>query len=371
MLFMQSISLFNLSRQIQPLQKAFTQAFAETLAKNEFTYGSATKELEENFSKFVDCRHALAVRSGTAALIVALKALDLKANDEVITTPMTFSATSDAIILAGAKPVFADIDPSTGNLDPQTIKKVKTKRTKAVLLVHFAGVPCEMDEIVDFCKQNKLFLIEDASHAHGSIYKGKKVGSFGDVACFSFYPSKAFGALGNAGIITTNSQEILQKTAMFAEHGLSGQKYKHFLVGFNEKIDNLQAAFLNVKFPFLPTWIERRLEIAKKYQKVLEGKKVKCSFWLDHVQPSLYVFSIFSEDRDKLGKYLADHGVGSGIYYPIPLHLQKSFEFLAYKKGDFPLAEAYAQTTLSIPLYPELTDKEVDYICDLLRKYQF
>jgi len=153
MLFMQSISLFNLSRQIQPIKKAFIQAFAETLSKNEFTYGSATKKLEENFAKFADCRHALAVRSGTAALIVALKALDLQANDEVITTPMTFSATTDAIILAGAKPVFADIDPLTGNLDPQAIKKVKTKQTKAVLLVHFAGVPCEMDEIVDFCKQ--------------------------------------------------------------------------------------------------------------------------------------------------------------------------------------------------------------------------
>ncbi len=368
---MQAISLFNLSRQIKPLQKAFTQVFTEVLAKNEFTYGAASKELEQSFAKFVDCRYALAVRSGTAALIVALKALDLRPSDEVITTPMTFSATTDAIILAGAKPVFADIDPQTGNLDPKAIEKVISKKTRAVLLVHFAGVPCEMDEIISICQRHKLLLIEDASHAHGSTYKGKKVGSFGDAACFSFYPSKAFGALGNAGIITTNKQAILQKASMFAEHGLYGEKYKHALVGFNEKIDNLQAAFLNVKFPFLPAWIERRLEIAKKYQKVLSAKKVNCSFWPDYAQPSLYVFSIFSKNRDKLSKYLTDHGVGSGIYYPIPLHLQESLKFLSHKKGDFPQAEAYAQSTLSIPLYPELTDEEVDCICDLLKRYEF
>lgn len=368
---MQKISLFNLSKQLLPIQESLTQAFTEVLAKNEFTYGAATKELEQNFANFVDCRYALAVRSGTAALIVALKALGLEAGDEVITTPMTFSATTDAIILTGAKPVFVDIEPKTGNLDPQLLEKVKTKKSKAVLLVHFAGVPCEMDKILAFCKTNELFLIEDASHAHGSTYKGKKVGSFGDVACFSFYPSKAFGALGNAGIITTNSKEILQKASMFAEHGLYGEKYKHALVGFNEKIDNLQAAFLNVKFPFLPTWIERRLEIAKKYQKVLSDKKVDCLFWPEHTEPSLYVFSVFSKKRDQLSKYLADHGVGSGIYYPIPLHLQKSLQFLGYKKGDFPLAENYAQSTLSIPLYPELTDEEVDYICDLLKRYEF
>jgi dTDP-4-amino-4,6-dideoxygalactose transaminase len=365
------INLFDLSRQISPLRKSFTKAFEEVLDKNEFTHGEQTVMLEKNFANFVDCKYALGVKSGTAALIVALKALELQKDDEVITTPMTFSATSDAIIHAGAKIVFADVDPKTGNLDPESIEKVKTKRTKAILLVHFAGVPCEMTKIVSFCKKNKLFLIEDASHAHGSIYKNKKIGSFGDLACFSFYPSKAFGSLGNAGIITTNNKKLLKKAQMFAEHGLYGKKYKHRLVGYNEKIDNLQSAFLNVKLPLLEGWIEKRLKIAKKYQAVFAKKGVKTVVWPEYSKPSLYIFSIFIKNRGKFAKYLSDNGVGSGTYYPTTLHLQESLKFLGYKKGDFPNAELYAKQTLSIPFYPELTNQEIDFICDLIKKYEF
>ena len=365
------INLFNLNKQIKPLRQAFDKAFIDVLDKNEFTYGQQTQILESSFAKFVDSKYALAVRSGTAALIVALKALRFQSDDEIITTPMTFSATTDAIILAGAKPVFADINIETGNLDPKKMCQVLTKKTKAVLIVHFAGIPCEMDKIVDFCKKNHLFLIEDASHAHGSVYKNKKVGSFGDVSCFSLYPSKAFGALGNAGIIVTNNKRILKNCQMFAEHGLYGKKYKHRIVGFNEKIDNLQAAFLNVKLPFLQSWIDKRLKIAGKYQKIFTKKSVKSISWPDYVHPSLYVFSIFIKNRDKFAKYLNDHGVGTGIYYPIPLHLQESLRFLGYKRGDFPNAEIFAKKTLAIPFYPELTNQEINYICNLIEKYNF
>lgn len=365
------INLFNLSRQLSPLKSSFVNILENVLDKNEFTYGEQTKILEENFANFVGSKYALAVRSGTAALLVALKSLEFQSGDEVITTPMTFSATSDAIVLAGAKPVFADVDPNTGNLDPDSIEKVITKRTKAVLLVHFAGIPCEMTRIVNFCKKNNLFLIEDASHAHGSIYKNKKIGSFGDLACFSFYPSKAFGSLGNAGIITTSNKKIFKSIQMFAEHGLYGEKYKHHLVGFNEKIDNLQAGFLNVKFPFLEGWIKRRLEIAMRYQEVFAKKGVKTISWSKESEPSIYVFSILIEKRDEFAKYLLENGVRTGVYYPIPLHLQESLSFLGYKKGDFPNAENYANRTLSIPFYPELTEKEINYICDLIEKYSF
>jgi len=365
------INLFNLSRQIHPLRQSFVKAFEEVLDKNEFTYGEQTDLLEKNFANFVGSKYALAVRSGTAALVVALKALEFKDGDEVITTPMTFSATTDAIILSGAKPVFVDVDPKTGNLDPDKLQKAKTKQTKAVLLVHFAGVPCEMDKIVSFCKKYKLLLIEDASHAHGSTYKKKQTGSFGDVACFSFYPSKAFGSLGNAGIITTSNPKILKKSRMFAEHGLYGKKYKHRLVGFNEKIDNMQAAFLNVKFPFLKDWNAKRLQIAKKYQDAFGEKRVKTVTWPDYSEPSLYVFSIFIKNRKKFAKYLSDNGVQTGIYYPIPLHLQESLRFLGYKKGDFPNAELFAKQTLAIPLYPELKETEIDFICKLIKKYSF
>ncbi len=365
------INLFNLTKQLTPLRQSFSSVFENVLDKNEFTYGEQTQLLEKNFANFVGSKYALAVRSGTAALIMAMKALEFKDGDEVITTPMTFSATTDAIILAGAKPVFADIELKTGNIDPLELEKVRTSRTKAVLIVHFAGIPCEMNKIVNFCKKYKLFLIEDSAHAHGSIYKNKKTGSFGDVACFSFYPSKVFGSLGNAGMITTSNKQILKKAQMCAEHGLYGKKYKHNLIGFNEKIDNLQSAFLNVKFPFLETWINKRLEIADKYQAVFANKNIQTISWSKNSRPSLYIFSIFIKNRDKFAKYLSDHGVGSGIYYPIPLHLQKSLVFLGYKKGDFPNAELYAKRTLSIPLYPELENKEVDYICDLINKYQF
>ena len=203
------------------------------------------------------------------------------------------------------------------------------------------------------------------------MYKGQKIGSFGDCACFSLYPSKTFGALGNAGIITTNNKNILKKAQMYANHGLYGEKYKHHLVGLNEKIDNLQAAFLNVKMPFLESWIEKKLQIAQKYQNAFAEKKVRTMFWPDDTRPSIYVFSIFIKNRDKFATYLLENGVQTGTYYPIPLHLQESLSFLGYKKGDFPQAELYAQQTLSLPLYPELAQDEINYICDLVKKYQF
>lgn len=366
-----NINLFNLKKQLQPLEESLKIAFDEVLKTTEFTYGQATKDLEENFAKFIGVNYSLAVRSGTAALILAIKSLELNNSDEVITTPMTFSATADAIVLAGAKPVFADIDSNTGNISLASIKKAKTKNTKAVLVVHFAGIPCEMTEIVKYCKDNNLILIEDASHAHGSSYKGQRVGSFGDIACFSLYPSKTFGALGNAGIITTNNRELLDRVRMLAEHGVLDNKYQHNLIGFNEKIDNLQAAFLNVKFQFLNSWIDKKIEIANKYQDVFFKKGVRTVNWNDKVKPSLYIFSIFLKDRDSFADYLKKNGVSSGVYYPVPLHLQKSFSYLGYKKGDFPQAEKYATETLAIPLYPELEEAEIDYICQLINNYKF
>lgn len=368
---MKTINLFSLTRQLKPLRGSFNEIFNNVLDRNEFTYGEQTQILETNFANFVGSKYALAVKSGTAALLIAMKALEFQKGDEVITTPMTFSATADAIVLAGAKPVFVDIELKTGNIDPLNLEKARTKKTKAVLVVHFAGVPCEMDKIINFCKKYQLFLIEDAAHAHGSLYKNKRTGSFGDIACFSFYPSKAFGSLGNAGMITSSNKNLFKKIKMYAEHGLYGKKYEHNVIGFNERIDNFQAAFLNVKFPFLERWINKRLKIAKRYQAVFKEKNVPTVNWDKEIKPSLYVFSIFLKNRKKFAKYLFDNGVETGIYYPIPLHLQKSLVFLGYKKGDFPHAELYAKTTLSIPFYPELEDRELKYIYHLIRNYQF
>ena len=267
------IPLFDISRQHGLLKKDFEKSFSNLIETSSFTYGEETEKFQKLFAKLHDSKFGLGIRSGTASLIVSLNALEFKKGDEVITTPATFSATADAIILAGAKPVFADVDPKTGNLDPISVEKKINKKTKAILVVHLYGVPAEMSTFVKIAKKNKLFLIEDASHAHGSEYMGKKVGSFGSFGCFSLYPSKSLGSLGNAGIITSNSSRLIKKAEQYAHHGIKdkSRKYIHSLVGMNELIDNIQSAFLLHKLKFFPKWVKKRREIVKKIGDVTNG----------------------------------------------------------------------------------------------------
>jgi len=365
------IPLFDISRQHNILKDDFKNIFSKIIEASSFTYGKETDDFQKLFAKMHDSKFALGIRSGTASLWVSLKALDLGPGDEVITTPATFSATVDAIILVGAKPVFADVDPLTGNLDPANVEKKITKKTKAILVVHLYGVPADMDSFVKIVKKNNLFLIEDASHAHGSEFMGKKVGSFGNFGCFSLYPSKSLGSLGNAGVITSNSSRLIKKAEQYAHHGIKdkSRKYIHSLVGMNELIDNIQSAFLLRKLRFFPSWVKKRREIVKKYNRVFREFGCNGMVYGEKTNPNFYVFSVQIKNRKNFQEFMEKNGISTGVYYQTPLHLQPSMKFLGYKKGDFPLAEMFAKQTVSLPLFPELTDQEIFRIEKAIKDY--
>lgn len=368
---MQTIPLFNLSLQHKPFQKDLVNIFQKIVTNSAFTHGQETEQFEQHFAELCGTKYAVGMRSGTASLIVSLLALGIGPGDEVITTPATFTATADAIVLVGAKPVFVDVLPENGNIDSKKIEQAVTKKTRAVLVVHLYGIPCDMAKIIQICKKNKLLLIEDASHAHGSVYKKKPVGSFGDVGCFSLYPSKTLGAIGNAGVITTQSKKLAQKNRIFAEHGIKNheQKYTHYVSGYNELIDNLQAAVLDYKLQSLPQWIARRRKIAKSYNQTFQRFDHPGMKWSKEVEPSLYLYAVQMKKRKQFQEFMKKNGIQTGIYYPTPLHLQPSFQWLGYKRDDFPAAEQFFNQTVSLPLYPELTDQQVEYISQSIESY--
>lgn len=366
---MNNIPLFNLKKSNSKLEKEILADITLVYKNNSFTYGKHTDKFEKAFAKLCQTKYAIGVHSGTDSLILALKALGLGLKDEVITTPCTFSASSDCIIHVGAKPVFVDVETKTGNIDPLLIEQAITKNTKAILLVHLYGIPCKMDEIKKIAKKYNLKIIEDASHAHGSLYKNKPVGSLGDVGCFSLYPSKSLGAIGNAGIITTNSAQLAKKIRMLANHGIKNQqtKYVHHTNGYNKLIDNIQSVALLHKIPDLKRVIQVKLSIAKKYNNELFLKGLQQMYWDKNTLPSIYVFAFQTRNRKKIKEYFEKNGVSTGIYYPIPLHLQPSMKFLGYKKGMLPNAEKFFKQTLSIPCYPELTENEIEHIVQTMK----
>jgi dTDP-4-amino-4,6-dideoxygalactose transaminase len=358
------IPLFNLTRQHKNIKNKIIKNWSEIIDTNSFTSGTHTQQFEDEFSKLCATKYSLGVHSGTDAIIIALKAAGLKKNDEIITTPCTFSASSDCIIHVGAKPVFADVQKNTGNIDPEDIIKRITPKTRAILLVHLYGVPCDMDEILKIAKKYKLLIIEDASHAHGSLYNSKPVGSFGLAGCFSLYPSKTLGSLGNAGVITSNNESFIKKARMYANHGIKSNetKYTHHVHGFNKLIDNVQSAALLIKMSSMKKIIKEKIKIADQYNQALEKAGYNKMFWPENTYPSLYIFAFQVKNRTKVAKHFEKNGVSTGIYYPTPLHLQPSMKKLGYKKGDFPNAELFFKQTLSIPLFTGLNKNEVDKI---------
>ena len=361
------IPLFDLNSQNSPLKEKFLKELSAAIDKNEFVHGEAIKKFEKEFADYCDTKYCLAVNSGTTALILTLKAMGFGLGDEIITTPCTFSATADAIVWVGASPVFVDVDEKTGNIDPKEIEKKVNSKTKAILLVH----PCQMDEINKIARKHKLKVIEDASHAHGSRYKGKKIGSLGDVACFSAYPSKTLGAFGNAGMITSDNKKFIKKAREIADNGVFdySNKYLHNLCGINALINNFQAISLSLKLKNLEKEKASRLKVAKTYNRQLEQLGQKAMFWSEEVSPSLYVYAFQANQRAKLKTFLEKKEIGVSIYYPVPLHLQKSFKYLGYKKGDFPRAEKFFDNTLSLPLYSSLSKEKVDYIISSLEAF--
>jgi dTDP-4-amino-4,6-dideoxygalactose transaminase len=347
------------------LHKTVTRVFEA----GTFVGGEEVEGFEGEFARYCGVKFAIGVGSGTEALHLALVACGLGKDDEVITVPNTFIATTEAITLSGARPKFVDIDPESYTMDVAQLKEAITERTKAIIPVHLYGQPSNMEPILELARNYHLKVVEDAAQAHGAEYNGKKVGSFGDAACFSFYPSKNLGAYGDGGAVVTNSEEIAQRVKMLQNHG-SRKKYNHEIEGLNSRLDTLQAAILRVKLRYLDRWNQKRKDIASLYNSLLKVAKgvarPKIRQGSDHVF-HLYVIRI--KERDPLREHLERSGISTGIHYPIPLHLQPAYGYLGITQGAYPIAEMVAKEILSLPMYPELQEEEVNVVAREIREF--
>jgi len=361
------IPLVSLKRQYTSIKGEIDKAIQGIIDKTSFVGGEEIREFEREFAKFCSVKYAVGVSNGTDALYLALRAIGIKEGDEVITTPHTFIATAEAITLNSAKPVFVDIDKDTYNISPEKIEDAITERTRAIIPVHIYGQPVDFDKINEIAKRHNLIIIEDAAQAHGAIYKGRRVGSLGDVACFSFYPGKNLGAYGDAGACVSNNYEIIEKIRLISDHG-RGEKYLHKIEGKNSRLDTIQAAILRVKLKYLDEWNRKRREIAKKYNELLSGiDGIILPKILDDAVSVFHLYVIQIENRDKVREKLKEAGISTGIHYPLPLHLQPAYKYLNLPPGSFINTEALCKKVLSLPMFPELKDSEVEYICEKLK----
>lgn len=364
-----TIPLVDLKAQYASIKPEIDGAIQRVIDNTSFILGKEVLEFEKNFAAFCRAQFCVGIDSGTAALHLALLLCDVKPGDEVITTTHTFIATAEVISVIGAKPVFVDIDPRTYNIDPQQIERAITPRTKAIIPVHLYGQPAEMDAILDIARRHNLRVIEDAAQAHGAEYRGRRAGTMSDIACFSFYPGKNLGAYGDAGAIVTNNAELAERARLLRDHGRRS-KYEHQVVGYGYRLDALQAAILGAKLPHLEAWNARRRAIADYYTALLTNADVVTPFVPPHIAPIYHIYCIRHKNRDGLQKHLKARGIETGIHYPIPLHLQPVYENLGYKRGDFPHAEKAANEILSLPMYPELTDAQVEMIVQAVKEFK-
>jgi dTDP-4-amino-4,6-dideoxygalactose transaminase len=324
--------------------------------------GAELERFEKRFADFCGTKYALGVANGTDALFLSMKGLGIGSGDEVITAPNSFLASASSIAIAGATPVFADVREDF-NLDPACVERAITAKTKAVIAVHLTGRPAPLNELKDICNKHQLHLIEDAAQAVGAMYRGKKVGSFGIAGCFSLHPLKNLAACGDGGMITTNDDALADYLRKARNHGLVNRDECEFW-SYNSRLDNLQAALLNVKFGQLETWTNRRREIVGIYHNRLANTQIILPQENEYEHSVYHTYIIQTKDRDALKAYLAEQGVDTKIHYPIPIHLQKAVASLGYKKGDFPVTERQAEQILSLPVFPELTNEQVDYVCE-------
>lgn len=363
------IPAFDLSRQIQQHRPAFLAALERVLDSGAFIMGDELQSFENEFAQFVRVKHAVGCASGTEALMLALMAVDLKERDEIITTPFTFVATVEVLALLKLKPVFVDIDPNTWNLDPARITHAITNRTKAIIPVHLFGLCAEMPQIMEIANQHHILVIEDCAQAFGAEIQGNKVGTIGQEGCFSFYPTKNLGGFGDGGIVTTNDSSIALKLRALRTHG-SQKRYLSEFVGMNSRLDAVQAAILRTKLPYVPEWNKRRRGIARRYCDQLKSLPLKIPVWDDNAMSHVFhQFSIQTERRDELQAFLTSKGIGTVVYYPIPLHLQPAFAYLGYTTGQFPISERTGKTIISLPMFPEMLDNEVDSVCEAIQDF--
>ena len=370
------VPLFDLTRQYQTLREEMLRTIDETISTGKVILGKNVEKIEKNIANYVGVKHAIGVASGSDALVLALRAMGIKEGDHVVTTPYTFFATASAITRLGALPIFVDVDEETFNISLSEVEKTlkKDDKVKVVIPVHLFGRSVDMQRLKEICDNHNVKILEDAAQSIGSecVVNGKKVktGSIGDAGILSFFPTKNLGAYGDAGMVLTNSDEIDEKVRMLRVHG-SKKKYVHDEIGYNSRMDELQAAILNVKFPHLDEWIEKRIKVAKNYAKLFEKHEVQVVY-PPVLSDKSYVFHqyvIKVDRRDELREYLASQGVGTSIYYPIPLHLQRCFSYLGYKKEDLPISEKLSQEALALPVFPEITFEEQEYVVEKITEF--
>lgn len=334
-----------------------------------FAGGPFVEKFEKEFASFCQCDFAVGVGSGTTALWMALLGLGIGPGDEVITVPNTFIATAEAISFSGATPVFVDIDEQTYNLDPDLLEGAITPKTKAIIPVHLFGQTVDMDPVIEIAKAYGLFVIEDACQAHGAKYKGRCAGSIGDAGCFSFYPGKNLGAYGEAGAIITNNIELAEKMRVFRDHG-QAKKYYHSMIGWNARMDGFQGAVLSVKLKHLPAWNEARRENARLYNDLLaDVEGVITPKETDYAKHVYHIYAIRTENRDALIKALAEKDIFCGIHYPVPIHFQEAYKLLGYRTNSFPVAESCAEQLVSLPMFPELTEEQIEYVVHEIKRF--
>lgn len=362
------IPVLDLKSQYQALEPEIDAAIKRVLLSTEFILGPEVHALEERVSAYCECRYGIGVASGTDALRLALAALGIGPGDEVITTPFTFIATGNTISHCGATPVFIDIDPRTYNLDPEKVKAAITPRTKAIVPVHLYGHPADMEPIMALAAQYNVSVVEDCAQAIGACYRGKRVGSFGALGCLSFYPTKNLGAYGDGGMVITNDTALAEKVDILRRQG-GKKKYRAQVLGFNSRLDSIQAAILSVKLNYLERWNETRRELARRYNELLAGLPVTPPYEAPDARHVYHQYTIRAPQRDRLAEHMKQAGIGTMIYYPVPLHQQEIYASTGETKASLPISEEASRQVLSLPIYPELTAAQQDEVAASIRDF--
>ena len=391
-----NVPFLNLQRQYESIKEELESATIEVLRSGAYIGGKYVESFEKSMKEYLDVKHVVTCSNGTDAIMLALRAFNVGAGDEVITTPFTFFATAEAIAAVGAKPVFVDIREEDLNIDPAKIGAAVNANTKAILPVHIFGWPCDMDEINQIAKANGLKVVEDAAQAIGCEYKGRKIGATDNIATFSFYPTKNLGAFGDAGMVTTNDDNLAIILRALREHGMAKNgaiarellhgisdefveeakednlynpyKYYNYLIAYNSRLDALQAAILNTKLKYLDGYNSSRQKIAKIYDEGL-ANVASVPSEPTYGKSCYHQYAIRSKMKEEMGSFLASKGIGSGAFYPVPLHLQKAFDYLGYKDGDLPVAERLSKQTVCLPMFPELTRAEIDSVINAIKDF--
>lgn len=362
------VPLLDLKAQYKTIKEKVLPAIAEVCESQHFALGPTVADFEQRIAAYCGTKYAVGVSSGTDALLVSLMALDIKTGDEVITTPFTFFASAGSIARLGGKPVFVDVLSDSFNIDPSAIEAKITKRTKAIMPVHLFGQLAQMESITKTARKHGLAVVEDAAQAIGAVRKGENCGSLGDLGCFSFYPTKNLSAYGDGGAVVTSDEDLAKRLRILRDHG-QDPRYFYKMIGGNFRLDAIQASVLNVKLEYIDRWNDARRKIAGKYDSILAGSPVTVPH-IDAGNTSVYhQYTILAPKRDDLQKFLAENEVGSAIFYPKPLHLQQCFEGLGYRQGDFPVTEELCEKVLSLPIYPEMTDDQVELVAASILKF--